>query len=135
MFKEFDVDFCFTCLEMKEQYYMSASDPEGLVNDVFDITKKHNVNFEGENAIECYHWDAYNQVLKWASKGLKEFTFVRMSEKVLNDKETWKDFVKFTKKIHNGSKSKKCEKLDEEKKAREEKEDKEYFYINCVYNF
>ena len=91
--------------------------------------------FEGENAIECYHWDAYNQVLKWASKGLKEFTFLRMSDKLLNDKNTWTDFVKFTKKMHNSPKNTKYEKEEEEKKAIEEKEDKEYFYINCVYNF
>ena len=132
MFREFDVDFCFTCLEMKGQDFMSASDPEGLVNDVFEIAKKHNINFEGENAIECYHWDAYNQILKWASKGLKEFTFLRMTEKLMNDKQTWSDFVKFTKQLHHGSKNKKEE---EDKKSREEKEDKEYFYINCIYNF
>ena len=45
-----------------------------------------------------------------------------MSEKLLNEKEIWTNFVNFTKKIHN--ESKKCEKDDEEKKAREEKEDK-----------
>ena len=58
-----------------------------------------------------------------------------MPDKLLNDKNTWTDFVKFTKKMHNNSKNKKYEKEEEEKKAIEEKEDKEYFYINCVYNF
>ena len=36
MFKELYVDFCFTCLEMKGQDYISATDPEALVNDVFE---------------------------------------------------------------------------------------------------
>ena len=34
------------------------------VNDVFKIATKNGLDFEGENAIECYHWDAYNQILK-----------------------------------------------------------------------
>ena len=34
MFKEFDVDFGITCLEMKGQDYMSASDQESLVMDL-----------------------------------------------------------------------------------------------------
>lgn len=33
---------------------MPVSDPEGLVNYVFEIAIKHNVNSKGENAIEFY---------------------------------------------------------------------------------
>ncbi len=142
MFKEFNIDFCFTCLEMNGKDFNSASDPEGLVQDVFEIAKKHGLNFEGENAIECYHWDAYNQVLKWASKGLNEFTFLRMGEKLMDDKERWNDFMKFTKQMHNqfSGKNKKINEKEEPKNIqnkdkREEKENEEYFYINCVYNF
>ena len=51
----------------------------------------------------------------------------------MNDKETWNDFRKFTKQMHHGSK--KVNKEEEEEKKREEIENKEYFYINCVYNF
>lgn len=40
------------------------------------IDRFHDLNFEGENAIECYHWHTYNKVLKWASKGLKEFSLL-----------------------------------------------------------
>ena len=129
MFQEFDIDFCFTCLEMTGQNKDAASAPERLVQDVFDISKKYGLNFEGENAIECYHWDAYNQILKWASKGLNEFTFLRMTDKLMNDTQTWTDFVKFTKQMHNDSydkedkKNNKNEKEDK-KNNRKEKEDK-----------
>ena len=101
MFKENDIDFCFTCLEMSGQDKESASDPERLVYEVFQSALKHGLNFEGENAIERYDWDAYKQVLKWASKGLNEFTFLRMTEQLMNDEKTWLDFVKFTRMMHN----------------------------------
>ena len=120
MFKENDIDLCFTCLEMNGKDYGSNSDPEGLVSDVFQIAKKYDLNFEGENAIERYDWYAYDQVLKRASKGLSEFTFLRMGEKLMNDKKTWRDFKKFTCKMHG-------EDFDEEEeiKENEEKDEKE----------
>ena len=68
MFKEKDIDFFFTCLEMRGQDKYSSSDPESLVKDVFEIVTKNGLKFEGENAIECYDCDAYNQIMKWKNK-------------------------------------------------------------------
>ena len=124
MFKEINVDFCFTCLEMNGQDKHSNSAPEKLVQEVFEIANKHGVKFEGENAIECYHWHAYNQILKWASKGLKEFTFLRMTDKLMNDEKTLTDFKKFTKQMHHSSSSNEKEN-DKEHKKMYEKENNE----------
>ncbi|KAK8836350.1 beta-amylase [Tritrichomonas musculus] len=134
MFKENEVDFCFTCLEMKGKDKDCNSDPEGLVSDVFKIAAKYNLNFEGENAIESYDWDAYNQILKWASKGLKEFTFLRMTKKLMKDHKTWMEFVKFTKKMHSGSITKDDKKVDSfiEKVASVESQNENELNNNCL---
>ncbi|KAK8898208.1 beta-amylase [Tritrichomonas musculus] len=133
MFKEEKVDFCFTCLEMRGQDKYSSSDPESLVSDVFEIASKNGLSFEGENAIECYNWDAYNQILKWKNKGMKEFTFLRMTEKLMNNEKTWLDFVKFTQQMHFS-----CyqgEDDDEEDHDSEsEKESCEFYNLKCEYN-
>ena len=125
MFKENDTDFCFTCLEMKGQDKESASDPESLVYEVFQSALKYGLNFEGENAIERYDWDAYKQVLSWASKGLNEFTFLRMTGKLMDDHRTWKDFVKFTKMMHEGG--------YEEEDDEEEEEEENYNELIILY--
>lgn len=54
MFKEEDIEFCFTCLEMRGQDKYASSDPVSFVNDVFEIAYTNGLNFEGENAIEYY---------------------------------------------------------------------------------
>ena len=133
MFKEEDIDFCFTCLEMRGQDKYSSSDQESLVKDVFEIATKNGLSFEGENAIECYNCDAYNQILKWKNKGMREFTFLRMTDKLMNNERTWTDFVKFTKQMHNS-----CYQDDEEEEedcdSEYEKESCEFYNLKCEYN-
>lgn len=127
MFKENDVNFCFTCLEMNGRNYEATSDPESLVSDVFQVSQKYGLNFEGENALERYDWDAYNQILKWKSKGLCEFTFLRMSKKLLEDKNIWRDFKKFTHRMHGETFYE--DKDFEEEKENDEKENKIVYNI------
>ncbi|KAK8880536.1 beta-amylase [Tritrichomonas musculus] len=139
MFKEEDIDFCFTCLEMRGQDKYASSDPESLVNDVFKIATKNGLDFEGENAIECYHWDAYNQILKWKNKGMKEFTFLRMTDKLMNKEKTWTDFVKFTQPMHRNSPQEDEKDYDDEEEEEDsfsdyEKESYEYYNLKCDYN-
>ena len=133
MFKEEDIDFCFTCLEMRGQDKYASSDPESLVNDVFKIASKNGLDFEGENAIECCHWDAYNQILKWKNKGMKEFTFLRMTDKLMNNEKTWTDFVKFTQQMHHCGYQDDYEE-EEDSDSEYEKECYEYYNSICKYN-
>ena len=131
MIKENEVDFCFTCLEMSGQNKESASDPESLVNDVFKIAQKHNLTFEGENAIESYDCKSDNQILKWVKKGLRNFTFLRMTKKLMKERQTWSEFVKFTKQMHNDFENKQGI-LNEKTKLIEQENSN---CLNCLYNF
>ena len=152
MFKENNVDFCFTCLEMSGQNKECASDPESLVNDVFKITQKYKLTFEGENAIESYDWLSYNQILKWVKKGLKNFTFLRMTKKLMKERKIWTEFVTFTKQMHNSNESipikeNKENEENEEEAAKENKaiilnekhkfieHEEESICVDCLYNF
>ena len=119
MFKENDIDLCFTCLEMTGKDYSASSDPEGLVSEVLHEAQKHGLEFEGENAIERYDWSAYKQIINWVSKGLSTFTFLRMTKKLMEDKQTWDDFKEFTRQMHNDGKQ---DKEDQEYKPTKETE-------------
>ena len=127
MFKENEVDLCFTCLEMTEKNNEAFSDPESLVYDVLREAQKHGLEFEGENALECYDWNSYNQILKWKSRGLTTFTFLRMTEKLMDNKKKWLDFRIFTNKMHYYQDNEKDEKVNEKLKINEkyEKDEKE----------
>ena len=139
MFKENDIDFCFTCLEMRGKDIWSNSEPESLVNEIFKTCHKQGLNIDGENAIECYDWDAYNQILKWSSKGLNEFTFLRMTEKLMDDKKRWNNFVKFTMRMHNDShnnnESEQNRNNKENKINQNQKEKENNLYNKCKYNY
>ena len=101
MFKEYNIDLCFTCLEMRGTDKKSKSEPASLVNDVLEVAHKHGLNFEGENAIENYDWNSYNQIISWTGEGLKEFTFLRMTRKLMDTKRTWSNFQKLVEKMHS----------------------------------
>lgn len=84
----------------------------------------------------------HNQILKWSSKGLNEFTFLRMTEKLMDDKKTWNNFVNFTMKMHNLSHNN----HESDQKQNNKKNDKNKTNINqnekdnnscnkCKYNF
>ena len=116
MFKENEVDLCFTCLEMTEKNNEAFSNPESLVYDFLREAQKHGLEFEGENALECYDWNSYNQILKWKSRGLTTFTFLRMTEKLMDNKKKWLDFRIFTNKIHYYQDNEKDEKVKKKTK-------------------
>ncbi|KAK8842101.1 beta-amylase [Tritrichomonas musculus] len=101
MFKEFNIALCFTCLEMRGTDKKAKSEPASLVQDVLNAAKENGLNFEGENAIENYDWNSYNQIISWTGKGLKEFTFLRMTRKLMDTKKTWSNFQKLVEKMHS----------------------------------
>ncbi|KAK8880843.1 hypothetical protein M9Y10_003537 [Tritrichomonas musculus] len=67
---------------------------------------------------------------------MKEFTFLRMTDKLMNNEKTWMDFVKFTQQMHYNC-SQEDEKDyddDEESFSDIEKESYEYYDLKCNYN-
>lgn len=60
---------------------------------------------------------------------MKEFTFLRMTDKLMNNEKAWTDFVKFTQQMHDS-----FGQDDEEDDSEYEKESYEYYNLNCKYN-
>ncbi|KAH0793808.1 putative beta-amylase [Histomonas meleagridis] len=91
-FKRYNVDCCFTCLEMSEnsQY---GSNPPYLVQQLLNDSEWAGIDFEGENALEVYDWGSYGRITEWAKKGLKAFTFLRLNDNLINNYNTFKSFV------------------------------------------
>ena len=68
---------------------------------------------------------------------MKEFTFLRMTDKLMNNEKTWSDFVKFTQQMHCNSPQedeKDFEEEEEESFSDIEKESYEYYDLKCNYN-
>ena len=97
MFKSYNVDCCFTCLEMAEDS-SAGSNPPYLVQQLLNDSEWAGIDFEGENAIEVYDWSSFGRITGWAQKGLKTFTFLRLGENLINN---YNDFVQFVQNIHN----------------------------------
>ena len=93
VFKEFNCDVCFTCLEMLAGD--NGSNPPALVSQIIRDTHWAGLNFEGENALAIYDWDNYMRCKNWVSQGLKEFTLLRMCDNLFwdNNYNTFKGFV------------------------------------------
>ena len=94
MFKRHNVDVCFTCLEMDAEYGDANSNAPALVKQVLEATKACGLRFEGENALERYDWGAYNNIKNWVPQGLETFTYLRMTDTLMNNNwDTFKSFV------------------------------------------
>ncbi|KAI3795414.1 hypothetical protein L1987_38067 [Smallanthus sonchifolius] len=104
--------FNFTCLEMRdsEQDAAAKSGPQELVQQVFSAVKREEVLMAGENALERYDRDAYNQILlnvrpNGVSKNgppklkMEALTFLRLGDELLK-KKNFRIFKAFVKKLH-----------------------------------
>lgn len=104
--------FNFTCLEMRdsEQDAAAKSGPQELVQQVFSSVKREDVHMAGENALERYDRDAYNQILlnvrpNGVSRNgppklkMEALTFLRLGDELLK-KKNFKLFKTFVKKLH-----------------------------------
>ncbi|KVI04159.1 Glycoside hydrolase, catalytic domain-containing protein [Cynara cardunculus var. scolymus] len=91
--------FNFTCLEMRdsEQDAAAKSGPQELVQQVFSSVKREDVHIAGENALERYDRDAYNQILlnvrpNGVSRNeppklkMEALTFLRLGDELLKKK-------------------------------------------------
>ncbi|KAM0049469.1 putative beta-amylase [Helianthus debilis subsp. tardiflorus] len=104
--------FNFTCLEMKnsDQDAAAKSGPQQLVQQVFSAVKREEVIMAGENALERYDRDGYNQILlnvrpNGVSKNgppklkMEALTFLRLGDDLL-EKKNFRIFKAFVRKLH-----------------------------------
>ncbi|XP_014491788.1 beta-amylase-like, partial [Vigna radiata var. radiata] len=102
----------FTCLEMKnvEQPVKAQSGAEELVTQVLSGGWAENIEVAGENALERYDHEAYNQILsnarrndiaKFGHPTLKMYgvTYLRLSDKLMKQRN-FDIFKAFVKKMH-----------------------------------
>ncbi|KAH0806265.1 putative beta-amylase [Histomonas meleagridis] len=99
MFKQYNIEVCFTCLEMTGEDYSAGSNPPALVSQILRDTKNAGLKFEGENALERYDWTAYNQIKSWVYQGLSTFTYLRLCDTLMNN--NFNDFKNFVNAMNN----------------------------------
>ena len=91
MFMKHDVDFIFTCIEMKnskkEMSQAPFSAPATMVKQVFNTAMSIGCKLDGENALPRYDYNGYHQVLQMAKEyegfKLSGFTYLRLCDKFL----------------------------------------------------
>lgn len=98
-FKQFDIECCFTCLELTPDSG-AGSNPAYLVQQIINDCGWAGLDFEGENALECYDKEAFGRIREWVSKGLKKFTFLRLGDTLMQD-NNWNTFRQFVNDMHN----------------------------------
>lgn len=95
---KYNCALCFTCLEMLPDEG-SRSDPVALVNEVIRIAKSAGIQVDGENALECYDRTSFKRIIKSVNKGIKEFTFLRMTDELMKP-EPYSNFSQFVLAMH-----------------------------------
>jgi len=98
VFKRYDADVCFTCLEMTASW--AGSDPPILVNQILNDAAWAGLRFEGENALPMYDYDSYNRIKGWVQKGLKAFTYLRLCDDLMQN-NNFNTFANFVNNMHN----------------------------------
>ena len=98
-FKAYNIQCCFTCLEMTADNSAGANAPY-LVQQILNDSQWAGLEFEGENALEVYDWGSYNRVTEWAKKGLSTFTYLRLCDTLVQD-YNYNNFKQFVNNIHN----------------------------------
>lgn len=98
-FQAYDVQVCFTCLEMNPDG-SAGSNPGYLVQQILTDSSVYGLEFEGENALAVYDWDSYSRILAWVSKGLTAFTYLRMDDTLMQD-GNYNTFKSFVSNMHN----------------------------------
>lgn len=98
IFKKYNADVCFTCLEMLPGG--SGSNPTYLVQQMINNAQWAGLNFEGENALPMYDTGAYDRVVAYVKKGLKTFTYLRLGNTLMEENNNFDLFAQFVEKMH-----------------------------------
>lgn len=107
MFKKYNIEFQFTCLEMKDQDQPSdcACGPEELVTLTRDTAWNLGLKYGGENALEILGNYAANQQIAKQSIGngktISGFTFLRMSDELMNNSNNMASYSNLVYLLHN----------------------------------
>lgn len=99
IFKKHDCQITFTCLEMNPDS-SAESNPPYLVQQIINDAAWAGLEFEGENALAIYDWGNYDRCCAWVSKGLKQFTYLRMCD-TLFENNNFNNFKGFVTKMHD----------------------------------
>jgi beta-amylase len=99
MFKKYNVDLCFTCLEMTKGSY--GSNPPALVGQLLNDAKWAGIKFEGENALPIYDSGNYGRIVNWAKQGLTCFTYLRLCSDLVDNTNNYNTFKTFVTNVHN----------------------------------
>ncbi|BFU20249.1 beta-amylase putative [Entamoeba histolytica] len=100
-FKNNNVRFDFTCLEMSGTDGNCGSSPANLVDQAFNAAGTVGIGKCGENALELCGYggcntNGFNQIInKCKQHGLTAFTYLRMTRGLLDDGNAWGQFTNF----------------------------------------
>ncbi|GBG92366.1 hypothetical protein CBR_g55247 [Chara braunii] len=103
----------FTCFEMRdsEQMPQAACSPESLLRQVVRASKIAGVRVSGENALQRFDLDAYEQIVRKSrlrldglatDEPMMSFTFLRTSEMLFRP-NNWSNFVAFVRNMSKGT--------------------------------
>ncbi|CAL6008477.1 Beta-amylase [Hexamita inflata] len=102
-----DVQFDFTCMEMTDQGHAGEncnSKPEELVRQCVDAVKQHAGTMSGENALETYSSQSYDQILNQLRYGkgyLNQFAYMRQTDQLIYNDGFYNQFKDFVAKAKN----------------------------------
>jgi beta-amylase len=104
MFRENNISFQFTCLEMFNQDECKCG-AQNLVAQCRDSAWKAGIPFAGENALPIDgNQGAYDQILRQSSVGghrIDSFTYLRLSDSLVYNQYNLDMFGRFVKSMHN----------------------------------
>ncbi|KAL0230853.1 hypothetical protein PCE1_003230 [Barthelona sp. PCE] len=105
MFNRHGVVVDFTCLEYRNNQIDTPganSNPENLVKQVRDDAKRIGMRFSGENAIERFDQDAFDQAYYQSTRNgpIHAITWLRLSDNMLQY-DNFNRYANFVKRMHN----------------------------------
>eukprot|EP00762_Andalucia_godoyi_P001259 ANDGO_04889.mRNA.1 Beta-amylase len=105
MFKQNHAALDFTCLEMRDSEQGTGDcGPEELVHQVASDAFQGGIHIAGENALARFDQTAYSEIEhQCVSNGgvFSCFTYLRLSDYLINDQGTWNTFKQFVNQMHN----------------------------------
>ena len=106
MFKRYNIEFAFTCLEMKdnEQPSNCACGPEELVALTRGTAFNLGVKYSGENALPITgNYQANQQIAKQSmndGKPISGFTYLRLSDELLSGEQNFASYANLVQLLH-----------------------------------
>lgn len=106
LFKNYDIHFDFTALEMTNSPNDCGSAPESLVKQTILAGKAANIQYYGENALELCggpcNTGGFQQIVREATQygAINGFTYLRLGGALIDDQNNWNSFLNFVNQMH-----------------------------------